>query len=201
MTPASAAQIDDRRAHVIAAAMELFWRHGYDGVSVGDLVDATGMNRYTLYQAFGGKKEIFMAVLKSYVDEAHSRIKEILEQPNVDPFDAARDAIVMKMLDPEIFPAGCLICTTAVDVAAHDQDVADMMAVASKVIGQTFAEAYARAHAAGLASRRMTPEAFAELINAVYFSTGVQARMGRSREELLNAVNLMVESLRYRPSA
>lgn len=195
------AQACDRRAHVIDAATDLFWRHGYDGVSIGDIVEATGMNRYALYQAFGGKKDIFMAALKDYVEQSAQLIQEFLERPDSDPMDTVRDAIVAKMLDPEMFPAGCLICTTAVDVAAKDEDVAAMMAEGNEKIGGLFAAAYARAQEDGRAARQMTPEAFSEMACAFYFSTGMQARMGRSREELLTALESVIDGLRYRPNA
>ena len=184
-----------RRTHVVDMAMELFWRHGYDGVSIGDLVEATGMNRYALYQAFGGKKDIFMAVLKSYADESFELIGEILNDPEITPLEAARMAIIKKMLDPEIFPAGCLICTTAVDVAAKDSDIAAFMKQTTDRIGAEFSAAWVRAQKEGKASLGVTPQGFAEIATAVYFSTGVQARMGRSREDLLAAVDRVLESL------
>ena len=184
-----------RRAHVVDVAMELFWRHGYDGVSIGDLVEATGMNRYALYQAFGGKKDIFMAVLKTYADDAFELIREVLNDPGITPLEAARVAIIKKMLDPEIFPAGCLICTTAVDVAAKDSDIAAFMEKTTQQMGAAFSSAWARAQKEGKASLGVTPEGFAEIATAVYFSTGVQARMGRSREDLLAAVDKVLESL------
>lgn len=191
---------DERRAQVIEAATELFWRKGYDGVSIGDVVEATGMNRYALYQAFGGKKEIFMAVLHSYVSNAREMIRGFLARPNGDPVDAARDSIVAKMLDPTMFPAGCLMCTTAVDVAAKDEDVAALMAECSAEIGKDFADAYAKAQKAGIADPNRDPASFAEIANALYFSTGVQARMGRSREDLLEALEKVIDSLRYKTS-
>jgi tetracycline repressor-like protein len=44
---------------VLETAMELFWEHGFDGVSISDLTDATGINRRSLYAAFGSKEELF----------------------------------------------------------------------------------------------------------------------------------------------
>ncbi|RFB04716.1 TetR/AcrR family transcriptional regulator [Parvularcula marina] len=194
------AEIESRSLHVIEVATELFWRNGYDGVSIGDLVEATGMNRYALYQTFGGKKEIFLACLDHYSTEAYQQIQLFLEEPGIDPFDAARRALIAKMLDPEMFPAGCLICTTAVDVAAKDQDIAAKMEECSDAIGALFAKGFAKAQAEGRASTSISPQAFAEMSTAIYFSTGVQARMGRSRESLLLAINQIVDSLKMKPS-
>ncbi len=192
---------DARRDQVIGAVTELFWRKGYDDVSIGDVIEATGMNRYALYQAFGGKKEIFMAVLMAYTEGGLEKMREVLSDPDREPIDAVHEVIVAKMLDPEMFPAGCLMCTTAVDVAAKDADVAQHMMDCNAAFAHEFVKAYERAQERGLAPRDGNPSAFAELAHALYFSVGVQARMGRSREQLLQALAISVDSLRYKTSA
>ncbi len=189
------------REHVIDVATTLFWRHGYDGVSVGDLVEASGANRYGLYHEFGDKRGVYLAVLQRYTDDATAMIRELLTRPDGDPIDAIRDAITFKMLDPEMFPAGCLMCTTAVDMAARDEDVATIMQRCNDAIGEAFAQAYGAAQRAGTVSEHITPAAFAELCHALYFSTGLQARMGRSREELLQALETVCNALRLKSRA
>lgn len=190
-----------RRQQVIDAATQLFWRKGYDAVSIGDIVKATGLNRYALYQAFGGKKDLFMAVLDSYTEDSQAAIRHSLEDLTREPIDALREVIVAKMLDPAMFPAGCLMCTTSVDVAAKDEDVARYMANCSASISQIFIEAYKGAQSRGLAPADGSPEAFAELANALYFSTGMQARMGRSRVDLQKALDTVCDSLRWKRDA
>lgn len=185
----------DIRARVIEKATELFWRKGYDGVSVGDLVDTTGLNRYALYQAFGGKRDIFIAILRHYIDESLDAVREILSMPGRSPYLALYECLYAKMLEPDIFPAGCLMCTTAVDVAAGDAEIAVIMTEGSVTMSRTFAEAFARAQETGHAPRSRDPEAFGELANALYFSTGVQARMGRSREDIICALRKTLDSL------
>ena len=45
-----------------------FWERGYDDTSYDDLVNATGVSRYGLYSAFGGKKEFFLRALDHYIE-------------------------------------------------------------------------------------------------------------------------------------
>ena len=47
-------------------AMAVFWRNGYQGTSIQDLVEATGVNRGSLYATFGDKCGLFLAVLDHY---------------------------------------------------------------------------------------------------------------------------------------
>ena len=189
-------KLEENRDLVIGKATELFWRMGYDKVSVGDLVEATGLNRYALYQTFGGKREIFLAILDSYIQDSYSAVEAILAEEGQSPYDALYETIAQKMLDPEIFPAGCLMCTTAVDVAATDPEVAEIFNAVTERMHTTFADAFRRAQERGEAPKDRDPHAFAELSHALYFSTGVQARMGRSRESLMEAVRKTVDSLK-----
>ncbi|MEO0975002.1 MAG: TetR/AcrR family transcriptional regulator, partial [Pseudomonadota bacterium] len=188
------------REHVIDVATTLFWRAGYDGVSIGDIVEASGANRYALYHEFKDKKGVFRAVLEHYVEDSHQLIRSFLERRDRDPVDAVRDAIIAKMLDPEMFPAGCLMCTTAGEMAARDEEIAALMGEKSAAIGETFRTAFAQAQAEGRARTDISPLAFQEVAHALYFSTGLQARMGRSREELLQALEAVCDTFRSKPA-
>ena len=54
------------RGDVLERAMAVFWRNGYQATSIQDLVDATGINRGSLYTTFGDKRGLFLAVLEHY---------------------------------------------------------------------------------------------------------------------------------------
>ncbi|NRA29781.1 MAG: TetR/AcrR family transcriptional regulator [Parvularculaceae bacterium] len=193
---AQAEKQTDNRDLVIERATELFWRKGFDDVSVDDLVKATGLNRYQLYQTFGGKRDIFMTILHNYIEDSQTSVGAILAETDVCPYDALYLCIEHKMLDPEIFPAGCLMCTTAVDVAAKDEEVAEIFNQVTDHMHEMFADAFRRGQAAGMVPKGRDPDAFAELSHALYFSTGVQARMGRTRESLAEAVRKTIDSVK-----
>ncbi|MEO1042549.1 MAG: TetR/AcrR family transcriptional regulator [Pseudomonadota bacterium] len=194
--PMSAEKTRDKRTLVIEKATELFWRQGYDGVSIGDLVEATGLNRYTLYQAFGGKREIFIAVLRNYIDESSAEVEEAFALYKGDPFEAIYHSLYTRMLNPDMFPAGCLMCTTSVDVAAKDPEVAEILKETVQGMMQVFCAKFEEARCASKAPSGQNSMAFAELATSLYFSLGVQARMGRSRESLAEALRTTVDSLK-----
>lgn len=50
----------------LTVAMMQFWQHGYDGTSLQDLVDAMGINRFSIYNTFGDKEALFFKSLKHY---------------------------------------------------------------------------------------------------------------------------------------
>src|ERR671918_521967 len=62
-------------------AMEVFWRQGYEGTSLGELTAAMGINRPSLYAAFGNKEALFRKALDRYVDERMAFIRAAIEEP------------------------------------------------------------------------------------------------------------------------
>jgi len=63
----------------IEKALELFWKHGFHAVSVEDIVQATGLNRHSLYARFGSKFGLLTAALSHYRGVVLQHIREILE--------------------------------------------------------------------------------------------------------------------------
>src|ERR1700753_330231 len=62
----------------IARAAEVFWKAGYAGTSLDDLVAATGMNRPSLYAAFGDKRDLYLKTLAYYRDEGRALARDAL---------------------------------------------------------------------------------------------------------------------------
>ena len=55
------------REEVLQKAIELFWDKGYEGTHLSELVEHTGLNRFSLYNEFGGKEGLFQAALERYI--------------------------------------------------------------------------------------------------------------------------------------
>src|ERR1044072_1583576 len=60
----------------LARALDVFWKEGFAATSLDDLSAATGMNRPSLYCAFGDKRELYIKSYKSYRDRARQRMGE-----------------------------------------------------------------------------------------------------------------------------
>jgi TetR/AcrR family transcriptional repressor of nem operon len=74
---------DTHRA--VRAALGVFWRSGYEAASVPALEEATGLNRSSIYHAFGSKRGLFDAAVQTYLDDVvRPRLRELLADP-VDP--------------------------------------------------------------------------------------------------------------------
>ncbi len=62
-------------------AMKLFWKHGYDGVSISDVTAATGVNRRSVYAEFGSKAALFDRAKERYLAGPGGYLAEALARP------------------------------------------------------------------------------------------------------------------------
>ncbi|MQX36209.1 TetR/AcrR family transcriptional regulator [Roseospira navarrensis] len=101
-------------------ALETFWRHGYAGTSLPLLLDAMQISRSSFYETFGGKRDLFEAVLTRYDSRITRRILDALAEPG-----PIRD-VLRRMMDQQVARAlgdegkGCLIGNTSVELGPHD---------------------------------------------------------------------------------
>lgn len=66
------------REEVLDKAMAVFWRLGYEGAHLGELVEQTGLNRFSLYKEFGGKAGLFEATLERFIGMLLAQYRETL---------------------------------------------------------------------------------------------------------------------------
>lgn len=109
---------------VVQAARDLFWDAGYEATSVADLEQATGLNRSSLYHAFGSKRGLFDAAVEDYLNAVIRPRLRVLTAGTPDEsgliayFDALRLAVATL---PDQSPRrGCLLVNCAAGLAGHD---------------------------------------------------------------------------------
>ncbi len=109
---------------VLDTAVELFWAKGYGQCGVADVVDASGVARYGIYQAFGDKDALYRAALKRYQRIVRDDFLAELRAP--DAGLGAIEAHFERMLGmlSEGDRRGCLACVAAIERAPLDREVA-----------------------------------------------------------------------------
>ena len=111
------------RDEVLDRAMTVFWKRGYEGASIQDLVEATGINRGSIYATFGDKRGLFVAALDHYAEKFAKPMLAELEDP--DPRRALErmfESIIRRTSDPG-FPRGCLITNTSLECPAVGDEI------------------------------------------------------------------------------
>ena len=110
-------------------AMRIFWSRGYEATSMQTLVRGMGINRGSLYDTFGGKRQLFLAALRRYDEHSRRARLRALEQVH-GPKDAIQALfsgwIESALEDPE--RSGCFLTNTALELAVHDREIGDLIA-------------------------------------------------------------------------
>lgn len=164
--------------------MRVFWRKGYEGASLSDLTRAMGINRPSLYAAFGDKEALFRKALDRYDAVPSAYVQQALKEPTARAFvegllRGAADA----QTDPRT-PPGCLMVQGALacgDAAAAVRKELNLRRAAGETLVRKRLEC---ARAAGDLPGDANPADLARYVVTVIRGMAVQAAGGATRGEL-----------------
>src|SRR5947209_3799427 len=90
-------------------ALQVFWRKGYEGASLPDLTRAMGINRPSLYAAFGNKEALFRKALDRYAEGPACYVRQALDEPTARAVAERVLAGSVDLLTDPRNPRGCLL--------------------------------------------------------------------------------------------
>jgi len=144
---------------VLAAAMDAFWRKGYEATSLVDLTEATGLNKASLYRVFGDKHQLFMAALKNYSNIEFRETTAVLSE-SATPLTNLR-AVVEKVCEDAGSEKGCLMINSMVETAPHDPEVKQLLQEFGTQRLQAIQGMISQAQAAGEVRSELDPQKLA----------------------------------------
>ena len=177
---------------VIAIALDVFWRKGLHDATMQDLATATGVQRGSLYNAYGDKEAIFLRAFDQYAEQFLATAGKALSQGNAAAgLRKFFDVIIMNMTSGSP-PRGCLTTRTALDAAisstAVRQRVQGLLSQLEQLIGKAIS-----------ATPNDLPATDANRLACVVvtFTRGlaVMERAGYSRKQLKEAAATFVDAL------
>jgi TetR/AcrR family transcriptional regulator, copper-responsive repressor len=175
----------------LGKALELFRKGGFAATSLDDLSAATGMNRPSLYGAFGDKRELYIKSYQRYRDDARAATVEIFRQEM--PIRKRLEGIYGVALDIYFAgkegPNGCFTVMTAGSEAVADPDIRAMVLDALTDIDKAFASCFRRAKEKGELKDGADPAVLGQLASATLHTIAIRSRAGVPRKELEAIVN------------
>jgi AcrR family transcriptional regulator len=174
--------------NALNAAMQVFWSKGYEGTSLTDLTAAMGINRPSLYAAFGDKEELFRKVLDRYNDGPAAYVRDALNQPT------ARRAIerllqgTADMATGPGHPPGCLFVQGALACSEGARTIRNDLTLRRKAGQKTILQRLKRAQREGDLAASANPAELARYIVTVLHGIAVQAAGGATRNELRGVI-------------
>jgi AcrR family transcriptional regulator len=176
-------------------ALQVFWRKGYEGATLSDLTKAVGINRPSLYAAFGDKEALFRKVLDRYLDGPAAYTQEALKEPT------AR-AVVERLLrgaadlnTAPCNPGGCLMVQGALACGKPGDSIWQELVVCRAAGEAALRRRFQRAKSDGDLSSTLNPADLARYVATIVYGMAVQATGGASRDELQHVVEMALRTL------
>jgi AcrR family transcriptional regulator len=168
----------------LGVALKVFWRKGYEGTSIDDLTEAMGINRPSLYCAFGNKEQLFRKALDRYTEGQSGLIREAIGEPTA--FGAAGRLLIgmADTLTDPLHPPGCLAVQGALACGEAAEPIRRELNARRAAAEEALRERFERARSDGDLSPNDDPADLARYLATVIHGMAVQAAGGTSREEL-----------------
>ena len=172
------------KERVLDGAMEVFWRHGYDGTTIAELTAAMGINPPSLYAAFGSKEGLLKAALDHYSAKRAEFMREVLAAPTA---RKVAELLLLRIADLQTDPAnppGCLLVAGGLACGAGAKNVPFELASRRAQTEEQLRDRFVRAKNEGDLAAEADPVALARYVSAVIAGMGVLASSGSDRDEL-----------------
>ncbi|ESJ25069.1 TetR family transcriptional regulator [Cupriavidus sp. HPC(L)] len=176
------------RDTALQAAMRVFWERGYEQASLSELTAAMGINRPSLYAAFGDKAQLFQEAMALY-QRTMNFTTPALARP------AARAAIEAMLRDnvdaycDPTTPRGCLVVSIAAACPDDDSEMKTMLSSKLRTVGESVRQRLKQGVEAGELPADTDIGALAAYFETVLQGLSIQARTGASRQRLHRVVD------------
>jgi len=182
-------------------AMQQFWSRGYEGTTVPDLVEATGVQRGSLYAAYGSKHALFLAALDRYQTEASApmghAVREVVHEGR--PLVEALRELLLGLVDEAVDDPGrrgCLMVNAITERAGCDRDVARRGERAMAGMTEAFTDMLRAAQDRGELAVDRDATALARFLVLTVQGLRVTGMVDPNRAQLTEAVEVAIAALR-----
>lgn len=170
--------------NALARALQVFWHKGYEGATLSDLTQIMGINRPSLYAAFGNKEALFRKALDRYADGPAAYVREALQEPTAFAVvERLLLAAVNLLTDPKT-PPGCLMVQGALSCGEAADPIRQELAARRAAGEATLRQRLTRATRDGDLPADANCADLARFVCVVLHGMAVQAAGGASRSQL-----------------
>lgn len=175
----------------LQAALELFWRRGYEATSMADLVEHLGIGRASLYATFGSKHDLYLRALDRYGENQNPLLLRELAQPG--PALPAVRAVVRRFATEatagEERLRGCFVVNTATELAPRDDEAARRVVRSWDHLETLLHAALVRAQAQGELPEDRDPRALARMLLVLMQGLRVVGKASEDPARVLQAAD------------
>src|SRR5579863_4864807 len=175
----------------LTQAMDVFWKDGFAATSLDDLSAATGLNRPSLYGAFGDKRALYLQAYRQYRKQTGEAFAPLFGAR--EPLRAKLKRILLAALDLYLSgaegPRGCFTVLSSASDAIADPEIHAVVAEAIDGADRAFGRLFAGAREAGELPANADPRRLARMASATLHTLSIRARARIPRADLLSFVD------------
>jgi len=182
---------------VTEGALRVFWRKGFSATSLDDLVDATGINRPSLYAGFGDKEKIYLTVLDRFRGMMTAKLQAaLIPRGDDDTVSNAVNRYLSEVVEIYLGSAseavGCAVFSTTVSETMNHKAIREMLSATLHLLDNAFEAYLSKAQQDGKLRTTADCVSLSRLLGATQHSLALRARAGQSRKELQKLVDATV---------
>lgn len=175
---------------ILDKALKVFWEKGYEGASMAELTSTLGVNKPSLYAAFGNKEELFRKALSRYVSGPASFVKMVMKEPTARKVAEKFLLSSAEFLSSEAHPKGCMIVQGALSCGEDAQIIKEQLIEYRKHYEGLLTERFKIAQQEGDLSHDLNPVDLAKYLATLHQGMSVQAVNGATQEDLTAMVKV-----------
>jgi AcrR family transcriptional regulator len=179
----------------LEAAMRVFWEKSYEGATMAGLTEAMGINRSSMYAAFGDKESLFHRVMERYREGRMTHVRRALAKPSLREVVAELIHETAEFLSTPGNPRGCLLIQGALACSIDTEPVKQTMIDWRKSGEAAFKMRLQQAQSEGELPREIQPADFARYLSSVIAGLGIQAANGATRAELRRVASIALRCI------
>lgn len=170
----------------LSQATDAFWLSGYSGTSLDMLSASTGMNRPSLYGAFGDKRALYLATLDRYTSQSRELMERALDsdRPLPEVLQSFYDSAIAFYAPEKEAARGCFLIGTAATESMSDPEIRAKLGDALRQFDRVLEARFRRAIAEDEMDAAADPAALAKMASAIMHTLAVRSRAGDSRASL-----------------
>jgi AcrR family transcriptional regulator len=180
---------------VLEAAMRVFWEKSYDGTTIADLTEAMGINRSSMYAAFGDKEATFRRVVDRYRKMRMTYIRQALAQPSLRGVLAGLIQGTAEFLATPGNPRGCLSIQGAMACGTAAEPIKRALIDLRKSAEGDLKRRLQQAQSEGELPAEIQPADFAHYLSSVVAGLAVQAANGATKAELRRVAEISLRCI------
>lgn len=175
-------------------ALQIFWNRGYEGASLAELTEVLGINKPSMYAAFGNKEELFKKALTRYTTHHVVFVRDVIKKPTAHGVAQSFLYQAAEFLTDPTHPKGCMIVQGALSSGESAEMVKSILIQYRASYESLLTERFEKAKIDGDLPGNTNPRCLAKYLAAMHQGMSVQATSGATKDELIEIANLALNA-------